>query len=403
MTRGPGSARVETAMGSFTAIPVGQGDAFLLRRSDGKTVLVDGGRSRKHLDKLMHLACPEVKEIDVVVCTHADADHADGLIGLLQAQRVCVSELWLPGQWSSRLLDLFERPCEFVGELVRDIDKFSEEPREHGEMEIEGTPLERIAELIDDEVRVKKDEKFDADALEAALEYEDRVEFDEVDKSTWDWCWEFKAEHCPRARGWVGGKCELWRDAIRTVERIRELAREAYQRVGVIRWFDFDEAKKQGQPNGGECFLKPLNSVELKPPFVRRKLGALEYLALSVANRRSLVFLAPETDRDSAVLFAADSDLAACDIPATTGRMLATAPHHGSEANKAAYDGLANRSEQIWWVRSDGAYRARPGETYRKQPHRVCTMCKRGMLGKQAAVLQDSTRGWERKGRGCVC
>jgi carotenoid cleavage dioxygenase len=81
------------------ALDVGSGDALLLR-SGGRAVLVDGGlalaggidlgRSRV----LPALAALGVDELDVVVATHADADHAGGLAAVLDG--LPVRELWLP-------------------------------------------------------------------------------------------------------------------------------------------------------------------------------------------------------------------------------------------------------------------------------------------------------------------
>ena len=54
-------------------------------------------------------------------CTHADADHVEGLIGLLKSSLVPVREVWLPGLWSSRLADLCREQAAFLRELHRDV------------------------------------------------------------------------------------------------------------------------------------------------------------------------------------------------------------------------------------------------------------------------------------------
>jgi competence protein ComEC len=70
------------------ALDVGQGDAFLVE-FDGRTLLIDGGPDPKRLLAQLGASLPPwVRRIDVVALTHAHADHADGLIGLLERYEV---------------------------------------------------------------------------------------------------------------------------------------------------------------------------------------------------------------------------------------------------------------------------------------------------------------------------
>ena len=59
-------------------LDVGQGDAVLVRSPEGKTMLVDGGRSTGRLRE--HLKALGVDKIDLMVASHADADHIAGLV-----------------------------------------------------------------------------------------------------------------------------------------------------------------------------------------------------------------------------------------------------------------------------------------------------------------------------------
>ena len=65
-------------MDKFISIGVNQGDTFYLERGD-KKILVDGGRSTLGFP-LQFERTTGTKEVDVIVCTHADADHINGLI-----------------------------------------------------------------------------------------------------------------------------------------------------------------------------------------------------------------------------------------------------------------------------------------------------------------------------------
>ncbi|WP_328774734.1 ComEC/Rec2 family competence protein [Deinococcus aquaedulcis] len=59
-------------------LDVGQGDAILIQSPEGKTLLIDGGRSSERMRE--HLQALDVKGLDLMVASHADADHIAGLV-----------------------------------------------------------------------------------------------------------------------------------------------------------------------------------------------------------------------------------------------------------------------------------------------------------------------------------
>ncbi|MGX9687885.1 ComEC/Rec2 family competence protein [Deinococcus wulumuqiensis] len=63
---------------SVQFLDVGQGDAVLVRSPEGKTLLVDGGRSAERMRE--QLERQGVDKIDLMVASHADADHIAGLV-----------------------------------------------------------------------------------------------------------------------------------------------------------------------------------------------------------------------------------------------------------------------------------------------------------------------------------
>lgn len=72
-------------------LDVGQGDSILLTTDQGHTLLVDGGAPGS---VLLPLSAVGVDEIDILVATHYDSDHAGGLIDVLESYTV--HEVWLP-------------------------------------------------------------------------------------------------------------------------------------------------------------------------------------------------------------------------------------------------------------------------------------------------------------------
>jgi competence protein ComEC len=67
-------------------LDVGQGDATLIVAPEGKRVLVDGGRSPTEVAATLRAA--GVDTLDLVVATHADADHIGGLAAVLRTVHV---------------------------------------------------------------------------------------------------------------------------------------------------------------------------------------------------------------------------------------------------------------------------------------------------------------------------
>ena len=75
---------------TVTFINVGQGDAALLRDGAGFDVLIDGGRTSAGPTVLDTLRAQGVPDLDVLVASHADADHVGGLIDVLEADDIPV-------------------------------------------------------------------------------------------------------------------------------------------------------------------------------------------------------------------------------------------------------------------------------------------------------------------------
>ena len=68
-----------------TFLDVGQGDAVLIQAPGGKTALVDAGRASSVVPELRRLG---VRHIDLLVATHAHADHIGGMDDVLERFRV---------------------------------------------------------------------------------------------------------------------------------------------------------------------------------------------------------------------------------------------------------------------------------------------------------------------------
>lgn len=83
-------------------LDVGQGDAWLVTWPDGARWLIDGGGDPMGLYDvgqarlLPALRADAIERVDVLVATHGDADHTEGLVAVVQ--ELDVGELWIPGR-----------------------------------------------------------------------------------------------------------------------------------------------------------------------------------------------------------------------------------------------------------------------------------------------------------------
>lgn len=69
-------------------LDVGQGDAILIQTPFSERILIDGGPDSKVAEQLSQVMPFYEKEIDVVILTHPDADHVNGLVDVLKRYHV---------------------------------------------------------------------------------------------------------------------------------------------------------------------------------------------------------------------------------------------------------------------------------------------------------------------------
>jgi|YelNatPaOPRAMG01_1025707.scaffolds.fasta_scaffold42778_2 hypothetical protein len=406
---------------SFIAIGVGQGDAFFLQR-DGLTILVDGGRSVQGFPGQFQRVTKR-ENVDILVCTHNDADHAGGVLGFLRSGLRC-REVWLPASWMDRLTDLLLRPERFVDELVSNImeidipregplslqglgDFYSEGMKHEGKSEGAHTEIERsregplslqgLGDFYSERImhRERNDEGYliEIDALSTALEMAPDI--------FWPPYWTFANWPFAGDLWWNlqeirqdYERFRLFLDALAAASFIRRISLAAYHSGAKIRWFEYDATSN----SGGIPYLVPVNAREIVRHVRVERWSVLMCLALTRSNRQSLVFLSPAKGEEPAVLFTADSDLMFSQrIPWSDG-MIITAPHHGAEANRNAYQRFTRETGNkldVIWVRSDGRFKTRPGNSYlNAHGSRYCTLCRGSICPKQDVRLTFASGRW---------
>ncbi|MCS7051508.1 MAG: hypothetical protein NZL87_07830, partial [Thermomicrobium sp.] len=404
---------------------------FLLDTAAG-SVLVDGGRSPASLPRLFARFVDRTY-VDVLIVTHNDGDHANGVLGFLRSD-LDAGELWLPARFLAALPQIVVRPWETVVEtLVEQVAAVPDEllrtsltdpgrPPGRGRVagdglgaarETEEPPpslLERYAES--DETLIRAEEVLAAlahptwwDLPWAGETLEPRPEtlgwpeellpaLDALSLSaSWDPFWtradtedafEVIVHRRLSRRRWMFAL-----GAIVAARRIRHIAQTAFDRGIPVRWFEH----APGAPSGGLPWLQPLSAREVFRVRVARQGELLFALALTTVNRESLVFWAPPDGVHGGVLFTSDADLQGLAPPRSLATAVVTAPHHGSVHNRQAYAVLP---PPAWWVRSDARVRFRPCAEYRQAPGRkACTVCRGQSTPKQAVLVIGNSGQWQ--------
>lgn len=338
------------------ALGVRNGDSFFLER-EGRNVLIDGGENQKDLCRLFK-GVTKLRYVNYLVCTHADADHINGLIGYLEDSTLNCSELWLPSYMGYRIEDILERPEESLAEIKAELRKRIFDFLK--ETEKGGIDFRTFNETI-----LGDRERSDETEEKARGILAERISSDDVNAITKFLAESLSKTDCKYFELWPKApskrrpfevRLQLYSEnkyishltmrAIYNVEneyidlfkKMRQLVVAALSRGVRLRFFEFCKYFSCGGEAG---FLEPVNSFEVVTRSALKKLSAglslLQILALSIQNEQSLVFISPKNECLPAALFCADSDLKFYQPIRWSKGMVSTAPHHGSVSNDHAY------------------------------------------------------------------
>lgn len=370
----------------FTVIPVNCGDAFLLEKCEEK-IIVDGGNNKEQLRKYLKYDTG-IDEIDIAVCTHNDADHSKGILGLLEpCCDIKVKEVWLPGSWTYQLPLLLQCPDLFMKDVFCEY---------YNEKILTDNYLKQItcAEMRQGELQEEKNFKL----------------LDVVHQSPHLYpCLFSLIPHIklPYASTYLAKLFHL-------AETIRNITIAAVSKGCLVRFFEHFDFGSHTCPWGGKNYLKPVNSIELTT-LVTKPMTPLQYLRfLSRINRQSLVFYSPEAQTPG-VFFCADSNLRFPILyPKPTRSIIVTAPHHGADSCKESYNKIATWAGNNIpiWVRSDHKCNRRPCKEYIALSNKYCTMCrvasspskhKNNFSPKEAIVFTANSGQWISANTACKC
>ena len=291
----------------FIALPVTLGDSFYYQRS-GRSVLVDGGKSSSQkISKL--LSDENIRDVDILICTHNDADHANGIIGFLQNCNLATKEVWLPGTWSHKLSELMQNPENCINKIMNE----SISPKQH-HIKYSDEAINKLSNTDRDLEEKYLIENIDTELLfEAANKYSHA----QLNLRSHSAC---NPLHCNMA---------FSRRILNAAVNICKIFSLASARSIKIRLFEHGDTNGSGGEPG---FLIPVSSKEV---YAKKSTSTdlVSSLYLTIINRHALVFLSPETKDYPAVLFSSDSNLEVFCQNYHAYKIIITAPHHGSKNN----------------------------------------------------------------------
>lgn len=270
----------------LVALPV-KGDAFLLVRRD-KPVLVDGGGNGAELYKELQAELPDGIHIGRIICTHNDADHANGLAQLLEddiSYPMTVDEVWLPGSWADPIDTLVKSDgLSSLIDLIMSVECCKEQFRHDRK-----SPLKQLFDAVlkgqatINTFNPAMPEKKSITTEETAeLEKTARtlrevmlmtLNSDRNQQSKQLPCMDAKLIQKAVSQGGIlpaGTDLEktvasnLIQYLVEAGTRIHTIATAAVKRGALIRWFDADQYYKEWprKAKGGDTDLIPLNSKE---------------------------------------------------------------------------------------------------------------------------------------------
>jgi hypothetical protein len=332
----------------FIALDVNVGDSFIIKNKD-ELHIVDGGQNERGI--LSKIRRNNINYANVVICTHFDLDHLNGIIGIIKSQSIHINELWLPDIYGDIALSLSSKK-DLLLEIFNIFNYGINE-----DIKINSN----LGNYYEKEKINKKDIiKCDSYKL--------------FDIRTLEYCYHLLSKCI-----YLKYNSYLIQS---TICKIIKLAIEAVKSGICIRWLKYVD-KYQNNRISNLYNLYALNSFEtyIEPYNIELLKNALYFL--TKINKESLVFVFCPNEKPS-VLFTSDSNLSFIDpCIKLKDYSIVTAPHHGSEDNKKAYSKIIGN--ELIYVRCDRSQQNRPCNEYISLEKKYCTICRNYTRKKQAS------------------
>ena len=439
----------------FTALTIKEGDAFLLE-DNGWNCLFDSGKDNLIVNLLKHKG---IEKLDLAICSHNDADHANGFISILQSN-IKIDEIWLPSFWLSILQYVQEHGIDWT-EIDRRNEEISKrmkkglnpkwifsddtEPITNDESNYTLSWFAERSEYDFDRqfhniVRcvIKELDQIDVVLPEKAVYTVAECVIDNLINDIDQRITKILIKHVifrlyqdlgndytkygnRRIREALIDMCHGHEFVIKSASSVKEckkikeffgnirnLAVLARCRGCKIRWFEPTQACTINDVQNSNFIA--LNSDECQVSKLQDNIVAFALaLHLTEVNEYSLVFEYLKDDIPI-IRFSADSD---CTCQSSflypySDDIIVTAPHHGSEANEEVYMKL--QGDDIIWVRSDTVTggtgkKPRPCDAFKSMKNKYCLACETfNFISEICFEYDPCQKKWQHiRGEQCRC
>lgn len=346
----------------FTALPVCEGDAFLLVDAD-KVYLFDSGINAGIVGILNNKG---INTIDVAICSHNDNDHTDGFKALLKSN-ITIKEIWLPALWASIISFLINN--KNTGTVYLDIvDAIKAK---------DSTEIKKMRKNADYMNSLFNDESISENELNDKLS-----EFTNIYE-------EFK-----KSNGIPQNKKNLNFE----LNNIIEIATAAYNNGCNIRWFE--PCKSCTKNKVGTTDFVALNSQPVSQiKKISTRALAIRAICLTTVNVYSLLFEYYKNDIP-VVRFSADSNQSCQSNNPYPQEIIITAPHHGSKSNRNVYQNI--KGNDIIWVRGFH-HSVKVCDEFLQCKNRYCVKCPNPPIFQEVSFEYSGNHWITQSGKCCQC
>jgi beta-lactamase superfamily II metal-dependent hydrolase len=348
----------------FIALNVNAGDSFYLK-DDTNEFVVDGGKNKLHIRERLEQI---TSDINVLICTHYDKDHFNGIVGIVNSKKFKIDELWLPAVFGNIALTINKD----IG-IVKQLKGYFEE-----KFDSNNTGKNENWDKIEIE---NKNENIDTEYNGKCPNVDTLFDFNNAEQMKKDFNQLFMK---------IGKKKTRIVCQLKIIREINEMILALRNTETCIRWLKYIDCLCDTKISSRYNLLG-LNShmtscVKYNFPQLINALQCLTSGNMENPNERSLVFKYEDKSNPN-ILFTADSNfvfLKKSYYPLNDNSIV-TAPHHGSKWNQSVYALILGKD--LIYVRSDNFQKVRPCSTYINLPTKYCTKCRDNRLTGQQIIL----------------
>jgi len=372
-------------MMKFTALNVSLGDSFLLE-IDSKKILVDTGNSRNECENL--LSAKQIKNLDLIIITHYDSDHINGLLEVLESN-ISVTEIWLPENFGRIKETLKEKKDNLLKKII---NNDAEPEYLHSKIIIETNTSKRYTHIF---ININDDNDITSNKVVSYIRYLEKKNniSEKVIKNMND--------------NTVNVIQPLSNILITYIEKrhiikIDKIVNECENKKIKIRWMKYTH-KLENKKVNNNINLLCVNGKENKN--IKEYIDDIETIYyLSKINSESLVYKYHSNDKTPNVLFSADSGfefLGKKEKIKLNNNSLITAAHHGSSDQKNINTYRLVNGENLIYVRSYHNQIKKPCCEYIRLEGKYCVKCINDNTTNE--IILDYNNGWNTKRKKCSC